>query len=105
MPIYEYVCHSCGRQFEIMQKISDEPLSNCPTCHANEVTKLVSAPSFQLKGTGWYVTDFKDKKSTNEAAKPASSSPENKTTTETKTEIKTDAANKQATTTKSDKPT
>jgi len=64
MPIYEYQCASCGYQLEAMQKIADAPLSECPSCHTNGLTKLVSATSFQLKGTGWYVTDFKDKPKT-----------------------------------------
>jgi len=56
MPIYEYQCKKCG-QFEEMQKITDPPLKRCPTCHA-KVTKLISNTSFQLKGTGWYITDY-----------------------------------------------
>jgi putative FmdB family regulatory protein len=56
MPIYEYLCKKCG-EFEIMQKINERPLSRCPTCHT-KVTKLISNSSFQLKGSGWYVTDY-----------------------------------------------
>ena len=56
MPIYEYHCAKCG-DFEVMQKISDKPLSNCPTCR-RKVNKLISSTSFQLKGSGWYVTDY-----------------------------------------------
>src|SRR5438552_2466175 len=56
MPIYEYRCGKCG-DFEVMQKISDKPLNACPTCR-RKVTKLISSTSFQLKGTGWYVTDY-----------------------------------------------
>jgi putative FmdB family regulatory protein len=56
MPIYEYKCKKCG-DFEVMQKMSDKPLSECPTCH-RKVTKLISSTSFQLKGSGWYVTDY-----------------------------------------------
>lgn len=56
MPIYEYYCKGCG-EFEIMQKITDAPLTRCPTCH-KKVTKLISNTSFQLKGSGWYVTDY-----------------------------------------------
>lgn len=61
MPIYEYQCSACDHAFEMIQKLSDDPLTQCPNCHADKVTKLVSAAGFQLKGTGWYVTDFKDK--------------------------------------------
>jgi len=59
MPIYEYRCPSCGFQKEHLQKMSDEPLSTCPSCGATGYAKLLSAAGFQLKGTGWYATDFK----------------------------------------------
>lgn len=62
MPIYEYRCGECGAQTEILQRISDAPLTVCPECGKPALTKLVSAAGFQLKGTGWYVTDFRDKK-------------------------------------------
>jgi putative FmdB family regulatory protein len=57
MPLYEYKCHSCGKTFEVIQKFSDEPLRTHPDC-GGEVEKLVSAPAFHLKGTGWYATDY-----------------------------------------------
>ena len=63
MPIYEYECTSCHHRFDLMQKISDEPVKQCPVCYANSVIKLVSAAGFQLKGSGWYATDFKNKDS------------------------------------------
>jgi putative FmdB family regulatory protein len=56
MPIYEYHCSKCG-DFETMQKMSDKPLTQCPTCR-RKVTKLISNTSFQLKGSGWYITDY-----------------------------------------------
>lgn len=56
MPIYEYRCNNCG-QFEIMQKITERALKRCPTCQS-KVTKLISNTSFQLKGSGWYATDY-----------------------------------------------
>ena len=59
MPIYEYKCQSCGHYLEILQRISEEPLSTCPECKKNALKKLVSAPNFRLKGQGWYETDFK----------------------------------------------
>jgi len=59
MPIYEYKCQNCGHYFEILQRISEEPLSICPECKKNALKKLVSAPNFRLKGEGWYETDFK----------------------------------------------
>jgi len=60
MPIYEYSCPKCG-EFEITQRITDGPLKKCPTCKS-KVHKLISNTSFQLKGSGWYVTDYRDKK-------------------------------------------
>lgn len=62
MPIYEYRCLACEHEFEEIQKISDSPISVCPSCQKEAVTRLVSATAFQLKGNGWYVTDFRDKK-------------------------------------------
>lgn len=59
MPIYEYQCQACGYQFDKLQKISDAALKDCPKCGQPSLQKLISAPSFQLKGTGWYETDFK----------------------------------------------
>jgi putative FmdB family regulatory protein len=60
MPIYEYQCQACGHRLETMQRFSDAPLTDCPECGAAQLRKLVSAAAFQLKGTGWYVTDFRD---------------------------------------------
>lgn len=59
MPIYEYACRKCEHVFDVLQKMSDEPLTYCPECGAHELRKLISAPSFRLKGGGWYETDFK----------------------------------------------
>ncbi|HDS3847694.1 FmdB family zinc ribbon protein [Legionella pneumophila] len=61
MPIYEYQCTKCHHQFDLMQKVTDAPVKQCPKCYENTVTKLISPAGFQLKGTGWYVTDFKNK--------------------------------------------
>jgi putative FmdB family regulatory protein len=60
MPIYEYRCDSCGFQNEYLQRMQDAPLTDCPECGKPTLAKLVSAAGFQLKGTGWYVTDFKN---------------------------------------------
>lgn len=60
MPIYEYACRACGVQREVMQKVSESPLTQCPACGAEAFEKKVSAAGFQLKGGGWYVTDFRD---------------------------------------------
>jgi putative FmdB family regulatory protein len=59
MPIYAYRCSSCGHAKDVLRKISDPPLSTCPACGAESFTKQVTAAGFQLKGSGWYVTDFK----------------------------------------------
>jgi len=66
MPIYEYRCSSCGHELEALQKFSDAPLATCPSCHRSTLVKLLSAAGFQLKGSGWYATDFKGS-----GAKPA----------------------------------
>ena len=59
MPIYEYRCEECGHQEDHLQKASERPLSKCPACGKKAYTKLLSAAGFQLKGSGWYATDFK----------------------------------------------
>ncbi|MGC8522226.1 MAG: FmdB family zinc ribbon protein [Steroidobacteraceae bacterium] len=59
MPFYEYQCQSCQYYVEVMQKITDAPLKKCPSCGRNTLVKLISAPVFRLKGSGWYETDFK----------------------------------------------
>ena len=67
MPLYEYRCTSCGHQQEFLQKLSDAPMSVCTACGKETFSKLLSAAGFQLKGSGWYATDFK-----NSGAKAAS---------------------------------
>lgn len=59
MPIYAYKCESCGHQKDVLQKMSDAPLSDCPQCGAPTFKKQLTAAGFQLKGSGWYVTDFR----------------------------------------------
>ena len=59
MPIYGYVCKSCGHRFDVLQKMSDDPLVHCPDCGEPSLQKELSAPKFRLKGQGWYETDFK----------------------------------------------
>jgi len=76
MPIYEYKCTKCGKEFELIQKFSDKPAKKCPDC-SGKVEKLISQSSFVLKGTGWYQTDFADKKTDKKGKKAA------KDTTET----------------------
>jgi putative FmdB family regulatory protein len=83
MPIYEYRCAACGHQDEHLQKVSDAPLTKCPACGKAKYQKQLSAAGFQLKGTGWYATDFKGS-----AKKSADKKTEAKT--ETKTDSKSD---------------
>ena len=59
MPIYAYRCSACGHAKDVLQKLSDAPLTTCPACSAESFSKQVTAAGFQLKGSGWYVTDFK----------------------------------------------
>lgn len=61
MPIYEYQCRVCGHQLEVMQSLSDKPLTICPACQGETLNKLISAAGFQLKGSGWYLTDYSAK--------------------------------------------
>ena len=70
MPIYAYKCASCGYAQDEMQKVSDAPLSECPSCGKSDYAKQVTAAGFALKGTGWYATDFKG------GSKPAEAKPE-----------------------------
>ena len=87
MPFYEYECQACKYYTEVMQKISDAPLSRCPSCGKRRLKKLVSAPVFRLKGSGWYETDFKSDKegkrnllAEREEAKPAAGGADAKAT-------------------------
>ena len=84
MPIYEYRCESCGHQQEFLQKVSDAPHTTCPKCGKPSLSKMLSAAGFQLKGSGWYATDFKGS-----GSKPAAKSgEESKPAGETKSEEK-----------------
>lgn len=74
MPIYEYQCQACGEELEVLQKISEEPLRDCPACHKPALRKKVSAAGFRLKGSGWYETDFKGGKQRNVVESPKNSS-------------------------------
>jgi putative FmdB family regulatory protein len=92
MPIYEYECQKCGT-FEATQKITEKPLGKCPTCKG-KIKKLISNTSFQLKGTGWYVTDYARKdKGAEKGGNGAKSATESKDTkSEAKTETKTESS-------------
>ena len=117
MPIYAYKCADCGHQMDVIRKVSDPPLTDCPSCGKSALVKQVTAAGFQLKGAGWYVTDFRDQgsaKKKDEAKtddkvateQPADSKAETKSDTKadggtdsksvTKTETKTEAGTKAA---------
>jgi len=117
MPIYAYKCAECGHQMDVIRKVSDPPLTDCPSCGKSALVKQVTAAGFQLKGAGWYVTDFRDQGSakkkdeakTDEKAateQPADVKAETKPDTKadggtdsksvTKTETKTEAGTKAA---------
>jgi len=73
MPIYAYRCASCGHSRDVLQKISDPQLTTCPVCGVEAFQKQITAAGFQLKGSGWYVTDFRGGNGAAPAAAPASS--------------------------------
>ena len=91
MPIYAYKCAECGHQMDVIRKVSDPPLTDCPHCGKPALVKQVTAAGFQLKGAGWYVTDFRDQGS---GKKKETDKPDEKTatdqSTDSKTEIKAD---------------
>lgn len=105
MPIYEYQCESCGHALEKLQRMSDDPLKECPDCGEASLRRLVSAAAFRLKGAGWYETDFKkgDKKNLHDSTgsgSPASTTPStsaSKSTDTRKTESKPKATKTDAT--------
>jgi len=85
VPIYEYQCDHCEHKMEAIQKISDQPLKDCPECKQETLRKLVSAAAFKLTGTGWYETDFKHNNSkAKEDKKPSKNNNKSDTTKETK---------------------
>ena len=92
MPIYEYACQQCGHAFDALQKISDDPLKDCPECGEPQLKKLLSAPNFRLKGSGWYETDFKKDKRRNLAddAKKEGAKGDGDAKADGKTEAKSD---------------
>ncbi|HLB56689.1 MAG TPA: zinc ribbon domain-containing protein [Coxiellaceae bacterium] len=91
MPLYEYHCKNCGENIELLQKHSDAPEKTCPHCHKDTLQKQISAGNFQLKGTGWYETDFKNaKKKPDETKKAAETKPESPAKTDTAITKKTD---------------
>jgi len=98
MPTYEYECTSCGRVFEAVQKITEEPLAECVSCEG-PVKRLISQCSFQLKGSGWYVTDYK-----RGGATSAGNGGNGHSAKEEKTETKTESAPSETPKTEAPKP-
>lgn len=101
MPTYEYQCRNCGHQLEVFQKITDEPLLDCPKCQQTALGKVISASNFHLKGSGWYVTDIRDKDKPKPAAtekagdaSTASTEPKKATDATTSASQPTDTASK-----------
>lgn len=100
MPVYEYKCTKCDKKFEVMQKITEDPLTVCSSC-SGALKKLITNTSFVLKGSGWYVTDYpsSDRKKEKKTEKPAGESKDTKSEakteakTETKAETKKEAVN------------
>ena len=97
MPIYEYRCQACGHQEEFLQRVNEPALTECPVCRKPTFQKLLSAAGFQLKGSGWYATDFKnksskpaEKKTDDKSESKSDAKPEKKT--DTKTESKSEAS-------------
>lgn len=105
MPIYEYECASCHHEFELLEKINDPKTKTCPHCFKDTATRLISRSAFHLKGSGWYETDFKDKKketgkteaAKKEASPQSSTSHTAKTTQPTETAVKAEPVVQKAT--------
>lgn len=106
MPIYEYKCSACGHQEDHLQKLSERPLSKCPACGKKKYAKQLTAAGFQLKGSGWYASDFKGGGKKTEAEKPeAKAEAKAETKTETKAETKTEAKKETKSETRAEKKT
>jgi putative FmdB family regulatory protein len=101
MPIYEYQCNACGHQLDAFQDMKDKPLKECPVCHKDTLSKLISAAGFQLKGSGWYATDYSKKGASETKSQDKSS----KTETEKESPSKSENSqpNKEGTQTNSSK--
>lgn len=90
MPIYEYRCEKCG-EFEVTQKITDQPLDACPTC-GQSVKKLISNSTFKLMGTGWYLTDYARKGQSSDGAQPTNSHSKTESKTENSSDTKKESS-------------
>ena len=99
MPIYDFQCTSCGHQSEVMRKMSESNTTTCPHCKEEAFTKMLSAPSFQLNGTGWYATDFKTKNDKKSASDKASIGDKTNAGDKTNTSSETSTSSAETTTT------
>src|SRR6187402_3702226 len=105
MPFYEYECPHCSYHDEVLQKITDQPLSKCPSCGKKGLKKLMSAPVFRLKGSGWYETDFKgDKENKRNLAGADKEEPKVEAKPDAKADAKADAKPEAAKAEKSETP-
>jgi putative FmdB family regulatory protein len=102
MPIYEYKCSACGHQEDHLQKLSERPLTKCPACGKKKYAKQLTAAGFQLKGSGWYASDFKGSGKKPEAEKPEAKA---EAKTETKADTKAEAKKETKAETKAEKKT
>jgi putative FmdB family regulatory protein len=105
MPIYEYRCSACGHQEDHLRKLSDAPLTRCPACGKKKYEKQLTAAGFQLKGSGWYASDFKGGKKETEAKPDAKPEAKAEAKTETKTETKSETKTETKTEAKAEKKT
>jgi putative FmdB family regulatory protein len=105
MPIYEYKCSACGHQEDHLQKMSEAPLSKCPACGKKKYAKQLTAAGFQLKGSGWYASDFKGGKKSEEAKPEAKAETKSEAKSETKAESKTETKTETKTESKPEKKT
>ncbi len=104
MPTYVYRCDACAHQFDAVQRMTEDALTDCPACRASKLVKQIQAAGFALKGTGWYVTDFRDKGKKSPSAEGESASAA-ESSSETKAESKAEAKVDAKTETKSDPKT
>jgi len=105
MPIYEYRCSACGHQEDHLLRLSDAPLTKCPACGKKKYEKQLTAAGFQLKGSGWYASDFKGGKKETEAKSDAKPEAKAEAKTETKTETKSETKTESKTEAKAEKKT
>jgi len=94
MPIYEYRCGKCGNEQEFLQKVSERPIAKCPACGSSKFQKMLSAAGFQLKGSGWYATDFKGGRKPADKADAPKSEAKSEAKSESKSETKAVAKSK-----------